>query len=254
MLVNELQKIGFSDKEANIYLASLELGPATIMDVAKKAKVKRPTTYFIFEDFIKRGLASSFERGKKRFFSVESPERLLSFFRVKEEELKEQEKEFKAIFPELKNIYDLAGEKPRVRFFEGKEGIKIIQEDILKNKNDILREFTNLDEAYKYFPLSPSDHRQKLIKRAKEIRTIYTTKKGPILPNRQGPFRFLFVPFNRFPFACDIAAYGNKLSLVSYKSKLTGVLIDEQSIAQTISVIFDIIWSGYKVIKLPKQS
>ncbi len=67
MLINQLQKIGFSDKEAAVYLASLELGPATILELAKKAKVKRPTVHVLVEGFIKRGLASSFEKGKKRF-------------------------------------------------------------------------------------------------------------------------------------------------------------------------------------------
>ncbi len=253
MLLNELQKIGFSDKEALVYIASLELGSATILEISKKAKVKRPTTYVIFEDLIRKGLASSFEKGKKRYFQVESPERLLTLFRLKEKELQEQEREFKVMFPQLKDLYALSGERPSVRFFEGKEGIKAIQEDILKSKG-VLREFTNLDEAYKHFPPAPQDHRKKLTKKAKEIRTIYTTKKGPILPNKQGPFRFLFVSFQKFPFACDIAVYGNKLSLISYKNKLSGVLIEEQSIAQTMNAIFDLIWSGYKATKPTKKS
>ena len=66
MLISELQKIGFSDKEAAVYLAGLELGQATILEIAKKAKIKRPTAYVIVEGFIERGLASSFEKGKKK--------------------------------------------------------------------------------------------------------------------------------------------------------------------------------------------
>jgi len=55
MLIQELQKLGLSDKESKVYLASLELGPAPIAAIAKQASVNRPTTYVIIESLIKKG-------------------------------------------------------------------------------------------------------------------------------------------------------------------------------------------------------
>ena len=78
MLEKELQQLGLSDKEAKTYLASLELGPVSVQEIAKKSGLKRPTVYFAIEQLIKMGLMSSFEKGKKRYFSAESPERLVS--------------------------------------------------------------------------------------------------------------------------------------------------------------------------------
>ena len=82
MQIQELQKIGLSANEATVYLASLEMGPSTILELSKQSKIKRPTTHFVMEGFIKKGLASSFEKGKKRYFVVESPERLLTIFNL----------------------------------------------------------------------------------------------------------------------------------------------------------------------------
>ncbi|MDP2951392.1 MAG: helix-turn-helix domain-containing protein [bacterium] len=244
MLLNELQKIGFSDKEALVYLASLELGTATILEISKKAKVKRPTTYVIFEDLIKKGLASSFEKGKKRYFQVESPERLLTLFRLKEKELQEQEREFKVMFPQLKDLYALSGEKPSVRFFEGKEGIKAIQEDILKSKVPLFREFVSLDEAYKYFPPKSSDSSKKIKKHARKV--IYTSKKGAVLPLKDGPIERVFVNFSQFPFSSNVVIYQNKVAIISYASPLIGILLENKEIANSFSVFFDLAFNFAK--------
>lgn len=136
MLAQELKKLGLSDKEAKVYLASLELGPSPMKDIAKQAHLNRATTYVIIDSLIEKGLASSFSKGKKKYFSAESPDRLLSLLHLKEHEAKEQEREFKRILPELRQVYDTSGERPRVRFFEGKKGIAAIQEDILNTKTE----------------------------------------------------------------------------------------------------------------------
>ena len=44
-LVTHLKNIGLGDKAAKVYLAMLELGPASVLEIAAKASVNRPTTY-----------------------------------------------------------------------------------------------------------------------------------------------------------------------------------------------------------------
>ena len=41
---NLLKTLGFTESEAKIYLISLEMGPASVQDLARKAKVSRVTT------------------------------------------------------------------------------------------------------------------------------------------------------------------------------------------------------------------
>lgn len=45
----QLEKLGFSPKEADVYLALLELGTAVVSDVAKKANINRSTTYILLD-------------------------------------------------------------------------------------------------------------------------------------------------------------------------------------------------------------
>jgi len=245
ILIQDLQKLGLSDKEAKVYLASLELGPAPIAAIAKQASVNRPTTYVIIESLIKKGLMSSFDKGKKTFFSAESPERLLSLLRLKEKETQEQAREFETILPDLKKLYSLAGGAPKVRFFEGKKGIQAIQEDIIASKPEEIDEFTSLDDAYAIFPPTSTDHRHKMQNEIKQARAIYTSKKGPILENiqDQASNQKKFVPPDKYPFSCDVILYSNKVAIIAYKN-LIGVLIEDQEIAQMFNLIFELSWVG----------
>src|SRR3989338_1855890 len=172
----ELQQLGLSDKEAKTYLASLESGSVSVQEISKKAGLKRPTTYFAIGQLIKKGLMSSFEKGKKRYFSAESPERLVSLISFQRRKAQAIEEDLKMVLPELNNIFNLTGERPAVRFFEGKEGLRAIQDDILRSEFKSLEEFVPLDEAYKVFPPKPADHRQRLLKKTKKIprRVIYS--------------------------------------------------------------------------------
>ena len=45
MLERELQEIGLNEKEAKVYLATLELGQSVVQDIAKKAGVNRDNLF-----------------------------------------------------------------------------------------------------------------------------------------------------------------------------------------------------------------
>ena len=52
-LTQSLQQYGFSEKEAKVYLASLELGTAPGSTIARHAGEKRVTVYAILKEFVK---------------------------------------------------------------------------------------------------------------------------------------------------------------------------------------------------------
>lgn len=118
-MLNELKNIGLSDNEAKVYLAMLELGPAPVLEIAAKASINRPTAYFQIESLKKMGLVSSQNKGAKQLFLAESPDQL-EFIINRETKLIEQKKtELSKVLPELKTLYNLAEDKPLVRFLKG---------------------------------------------------------------------------------------------------------------------------------------
>ncbi len=45
----ELKKLGLTDKEVRVYLATLELGYTTVQKIAQAAKISRPTAYAVIK-------------------------------------------------------------------------------------------------------------------------------------------------------------------------------------------------------------
>ncbi len=247
-MMNQLQQLGLSEKEAKVYLASLELGSSSVQDIAHKAEINRPTAYFQIELLIKKGLISSVTKGKKRYFNAESPDQLIRLLDIQEKEIKNKRNDFQKFLPELKTIFDLSEEKPKVRFFEGIEGIKAIQRDILKTETKTLEEFIPLDDTYKVFPPDSGDHRKEMAKKLKAIskRIIYTSKKGKILKSEEENTKRAFIPIDKFSFHTEITIYGNKTALANHKDKLIGVIIESEEIANSLKIIFNLAWEAAK--------
>jgi len=243
-----LKNLGLSEKEATVYLASLELGSSTIQEIAKKSQISRSTTYEVIESLMKKGLMCALTKGKKRYFAAERPDKLLTLIDIKQKELEGRRKELRAILPELRELTKLSRERPKVRFYEGKQGIKRIQEDILKTKNlGSIEEFVPLDDAYQLFPAHPRDHRREMDKRINvPEKVIYTSKKGVILPRKKGPIETRFIPIEKFPFHTEITIYGDKVALVSFGRKLIGVIIESEDIANTLRCMFNLLWKALK--------
>jgi len=63
-LDKSLEKLGLNGKKADVYLAALELGKARVIEIAKKAGVKRTTCYDILLDLERQGLI--YETAKKK--------------------------------------------------------------------------------------------------------------------------------------------------------------------------------------------
>lgn len=244
-LENEIKKLGLSDKEAKVYLSLLELGQASPSEIASYSGVNRATTYIILEELKKKGLATSLEKDKKIHFVAEPPERLKNLFETEERRLKENFSDLKKIIPDLDKLYETRGERPKVRFFEGKEGIASIREDILKTKIVRLYQFLPLDESYRYSPPRKGDYREEMNKKLKNIseKTIYFTKRGKIFPPKIGKAEYKFLSKD---FKTEIVIYGNKISFVNTKAKPIGIIIEDLNIVQTIKIIFEMIWEYIK--------
>lgn len=71
-----LKNIGLNENEANLYLASLSLGPATAIQLAKKVGVTRQMIYILLPYLMQKGLLQSTRVGSKHLYEASDPETL----------------------------------------------------------------------------------------------------------------------------------------------------------------------------------
>lgn len=240
-----LQAYGLSEKEAAVYAAALELGPATADQLAKQAEVKRPTTYVQIESLQEMGLMSSYEEGKKTLFTPESPENLARLLDRQKAELDQKQKELSADLPELIRSFEGAGERPVVRFYQGKEGVLSLRKEILKAESKKLKVIFSWDALAKVFTYEERlEYSETRGEYGIELQAIYTREEGPFDEITNPLSSMKFVSPDKLPVETDIAIYDNKVALTSLSEPLSGVLIENEHIANSMLAMFNLLWES----------
>lgn len=230
-----LKSLGFTDSEAKIYLLALELGPSSVQEIAKKAKVSRVTTYAAIEALKKHGLMSSVEKGKKTLYAAESPERLVSFVHNRMKQMENTLREVEQTINELKLVQ--RGDKPVVKLFEGKEGLRAIQDDILKTNPDEILEMSNYDALLSAFPGDELEPYQNELDR-KKIPTEGIILYSKPLKRRTHAINVHQISPKEFSFFGNVTIYESKIALTTFQGNNISVLIESDILAQTMRAMF----------------
>lgn len=233
-----LEQFGLHGKKADVYLASLELGSSTVIAIAKKSGVKRTTCYDILMELEKEGLVSETAKGKKRLFIGEDPEKI-------KRDLANKERLFSEILPQLKSIHNVSGTKPKIRFYEGAEGVKEVYNDTLKYSGEFVA-FGSEDVVKILGEHWTNDYLRRRVARGIRVRAIlprteYLEKE--IQGKDQEQLRATkLIDRKKYPFSIEIDIYGHsKIALLSSK-ELLGVIIESTEIYSTLKFIFEILW------------
>lgn len=127
MQIQDLEKIGLTEKRAKVYLAVLELGQASVIQIARKTLIKRTTLYDIVADLTAQGYLSEVKKGAKNVILAEDPEILVKKFERRLDEVRD-------LAPTLSAIFSSVTSKPQIKFYEGVEGVRHLMEESLLMK------------------------------------------------------------------------------------------------------------------------
>ena len=240
-----LEQLGLKDKKADVYLAALELGSATVIEISKKAGIKRTTCYDILMDLIKMGLVSETSKGKKRLFIGEDPEKILR-------DLENKEKLLSGILPQLKAVYNIKGVKPKIRFYEGKEGLREVYADTLKYSGEIAA-FASEDVVRALGREWADDYLKKRVKKNIRVRVILpkTEYVSKIVEEDRELLRTSkLIDPQKYPFSIEINIYGHKkVALMSSREEM-GIIIEGDEVYKTMKLIFELLWDNLPEVKV----
>ncbi len=250
-IAQELEKLGLSEKEALVYLASLEIGPSPVQVIARKAEVNRATTYVMIESLLQHGLMSSFEKGKKTFYTAEKPERLHRIVHNERAVVDEKEQTIKKILPDLDAICAAAGERPKVSFYEDEDGLEAMRDTIFDSKTEAMEDFISFDDLRHLLPQDHwRKHGERLAKKKIKGRTIYTSEQTVEPPDIvKGLWEYRRIPKKDFPMHGELTVYGNKVAMIALKGKLVGVIIESKEMALMVRTMFDLAWEQADKLK-----
>ncbi len=245
MLDLDFEQLGLTEKEGRIYLALLELGGGYVSAIARRTKIPRVNCYHIIEKLIKKGLVTHVTKGRAKFYSAEPPQVIAN---VLEEKLNYA----KSKVPEMLSITNALAFKPKIKYFEGMEGLKNILEDTLTAKKEILG-YSNLKAFGDLFGDHIQSYTSEKIKHGIKTRMICPASKEAFeykkryYPKNCPPdfVEFLFVNRKEFWFQHEITIYDNKVAVISLnKEELVGMIFESHMYTESQTAIFNMAWLG----------
>ena len=249
-----LISFGLSKKEADVYLALLELGRSTVSYISRSAGINRTTGYDILNSLESQGLVRISGKEPKQEYVAESPDNLLKLLGKRLRDTEDNIALAKDFIPKLKSVHKVE-DRPQVKFYEGTEGMEQVYEDTLTS-SELIRAYGNYEVMYEamgdYFPA----YYKRRAKKA--IRVVAIVPDTPLARARaskdQEELRELaLVPKEKFDITPDIEIYDNKMMITSWKEKL-GIIIESAEIADAMKKIFDLAWEEAKRLDIASRN
>lgn len=242
-----LEELGLSDKESKVYLALLEVENDSVIDLSKKTDINRTTIYPVLESLSKKGLISEIKVDKKVRYAAESPERLETYVERRKIQLEEQERKLKDIIPQLKSVQRDKGEKPIIKFYDGKEGIMSAIKEYFgpspKGGNAyFLYDYDLVNEIFTPQEIKTAQNNRN---QAKINAFSFYASKNESLSNSESSSR-IKVDGDKYPIYCDIGVYDDYVRIHTLNKKVSAIYIKNKDIAETFKSLFRIAFDNYK--------
>ncbi len=136
MRTEVLEKIGLTRNESLVYLALSRLGTSKTGEILKSSNLNSGKIYEILESLKNKGLVSESIINNVKYFTAAPSSQLLEYLKKKKQEIDEEEKEIRALLPELDKSRNLSNEVSKAITYTGVRGIKTAADEALDSTNN----------------------------------------------------------------------------------------------------------------------
>lgn len=243
MDVKTLTEIGLTGSQAKAYIFLVQHGSATPPDLATHTDETRSNAYKLLERLEELGLARKDEHAKKALYRIGHPSALEELAKKARETATQQEQRVKDAMPALLNFFYTYSDQPGIRFFQGKNGIRHIFEDMLRTRRTI------------YLLRSPADVRfydEEFFAKFRKQRARLGIQTRALTPDiasavhndeadKQNNFIRTWLPADAYDANVEWDIYGDKVALISYGEEAIGMIIESPQIAASFRQIFELL-------------
>ena len=242
-LEKTLKEYGLKEKHAKVYLACLEIGSGSILNISKKAALPRSTTEVILNSLQEKGFVSSFKKKSARYFSTEDPKAIIASAKSKAELLE------KAL-PEFRELYARSNITPTVRFYHGKEGMKTVLNEILEDKTaKELVAFSSVDDVFELIGKDFTAFVKKRVARGMRSRVILreSEKAWERVRLGQSELRQVKLISPSYEHHGLMYVWGRKVAMISLKHEWSVLIIESEELAKSQKMFFEALWDSLPI-------
>lgn len=237
-----LVDLGLHETEARFYLAALELGQAPMRDVARKAGISRTNAYDVFARLLEHRLVGAVPGSSDRSMLIvaEAPDRLLEI-------VEERRRKLELVIPELHSLHNRLQSKPKVRFYQGIDGIKNVLEQTLTCRSKVLLGILSMRDLYEVPGRKWMDD---LVRRRIEagiLLRVVRSQAGDLhgewpesVPDRRA---LRYAPAG-FSFTMTTYIFDEKVALISSRKENFAMTIESVELATMQTGLFETLWAA----------
>lgn len=252
-----LKKLGLTDKEIDIYLMLLSIGEATASNLAYRTGIAKNSCRYICEQLLEKKLISLKKRGNMFIYKADPPEKMMFLLEEEERKIQDKKEGFNRILGDLINLSNPENTLPKIRFYNGYDGIKDSYRDMIseckgKEMMAIFSVVENVGVELQEFFLKeyvPSRVEKEIF--MKNI--CLDSPKG--IKYKQNDKRDLretkVVSSKLFPVInTEINLYDNSMHYMSFDTKDSfAMIVQDTYITSMLKAVFTIIWNNHKILE-----
>lgn len=245
---DKLKKLGFDNKGMEVYIACLqEEGGLFVVDIVDRVGLKRSTVDVVLNRLVDQGVMGFYLDGKRKRYTAEDPRSLVDSFENTVSELKQ-------VLPQMYSEIGAKG-RTRVRFYNGEESVLKMFEDMFltvrtsnNKKKEILAvaDLERMNKAVKNFQ-----------ERIQKTRVEYGISLRVLSPrdqlsidiqkhDKENLRQTKIFDGKKFPFKAAFNVYEGSVSLFRLEGKPSGVIIEDNDLADSIRALFELLWENFK--------
>ena len=240
-------QFGLDTRESELFLELVRLGASPVSQWAKQTKTNRSSMYVVLERLRKLGLVTSFTHLGVIYVQAVAMAELPARLADRQMEMERVRNKLIKNLPMLQKLESTNGLVPKVTFYEGKNRVEMMYENVLREKS--FQSFFNPEKMKnmmpKYYRNIPEVLRENrgmarelLIncKEAREYKNLYSYKRHEIKILGEG-----------IVFSSDTIITDQKIFMVGYSEhEVVGTEIWNEELAKTQKEIFEMVWGAQK--------
>ncbi|MEK7549303.1 MAG: helix-turn-helix domain-containing protein [Patescibacteria group bacterium] len=242
--LEDIANTGLTNRQAEAYLALLQLKEATVKEVSEKTKESRTHLYDTLSSLISLGLVAYTIKNNTKYFYAAPPQKLLDF-------LKEKERALLKILPSLTAYHETRHTKPLVEIYEGKEGMKTILNDIVRTKKEWLAIGSTGQSPYVLYDFYIEHFHKDRVKNKVNLKVLFNDTEDA----RKRAEVFSKIPLIEAKYLLEthqspttIYIYGKKTAIIMWLAigKPFAILVESEEISGSFRSYFNLLWKTAK--------
>ena len=232
-----LSDLGFTNAEIKIYLTLLELGESAAGSIIEKSKLQSSVVHSTLNKLIEKGFISFIQKGQRKYYQASNPKNISEY-------IDEKKKQYEKLLPELLKKQERKKEKPKIRAFKGKKGIKELFYELLNTESkELFSQGAPIESTQIMGKTFWKNYGQKLKAKQLKIKIIYNESFREKLEDMKGLNAESRFTKKGFEPLTETFIVGDKVGIIIWTEEPLGILIQNKTAAESYKVFWEQNWN-----------